>query len=219
MSVRKIYQNFLRALGNLLLTGLMSFLCSSLKINEKNKKDLEKLLKEKKNVVLAFWHGTMIVPWYINRNKNFAALISTSKDGRLLTKLLTHWKYKVVGGSSHRNGKEALENLIELSKEGFNVSITPDGPTGPEFEMKPGAVVAAKKSGAPLFLLGAGYEKFRQFKSWDKFQLPKLFSRVNLVYSGPFYINNMLSYDETTQLIEKFQKKMNDLQREAQNFD
>jgi len=58
----------------------------------------------------------MLLPWYLNRNKNFAALISKSKDGDLLAKILKHWKYEVVRGSSSTGGNVALGIMADYAK-------------------------------------------------------------------------------------------------------
>ncbi len=68
----------------------------------------------------------------------------------------------------------------------YSVAITPDGPTGPARVMKAGAVIAAQRASIPLVLLGVAYSKKYIFKSWDKFEVPKFFSNVTLVYSNPF---------------------------------
>jgi len=79
-------------------------------------------------------------------------------------------------------------------------------------------VVAAKRANVPLVLLGVGYQKKRELSSWDKFQVPKFFSRTNLIYSDPIVIDQDLSYEETTKLIETCENKLNELQREAEIF-
>lgn len=218
MSFRKVRQDALRVIGNYVLFWLASLLCKSLKINIKNGKAVEQFLKEKKRIVLAFWHGTMLIPWFVHRDKNFAALVSKSKDGGLLERVLKPLNYKVVRGSSHTGGSVALGVLVDLARHERSVAITPDGPRGPAHKLKAGAVVAAKRANVPLVLLGVGYQKKRELSSWDKFQVPKFFSRINIIYSDPIVIDRDLSYEETTKLIETCENKLNELQREAEIF-
>lgn len=218
MSLKKYRQDILRAMGNILLHKALNILCSTLKLNIRNSRCLDEFLEGKKNFVLAFWHGSMLVPWYVNRNKGFSALVSQSKDGAMLFNVLSSWNYKVIRGSSHRGGREALHALIDLAKNHSPIAITPDGPKGPYHKLKPGAVIVAKKSGVPLVLLGIGYSRPRRLKSWDRFEIPRLFSRVNLVYSDPVYIDGNLSFEETQRIIENCELKLNQLQKEAGNF-
>lgn len=218
MNTRQVKQNTLRFLGSLILTHSLDALCKTLRVNYKNKKVLDDLKKKKQNYVLAFWHGTMLLPWYLHRNDGFAALTSKSKDGDLLAKQLKHWKYKVVRGSSSKGGDVALGIMVEHAKSGYSIAITPDGPRGPEFKFKAGAVITAKKSKVPLVLMGIGIKSKKKLKSWDKFQVPNPFTNVKVIYSEPVYVDEKLSYDETSKVIEECEKKLNELQKEAEKF-
>jgi len=218
MSFRKIRQDFLRVIGNYLLFTLASLLCRSLKIHIMNSSAVESFIDSKERFILAFWHGTMLIPWFVHRDRNFAALVSKSKDGGLLERVLRPLNYRVVRGSSHTGGSVALGVLVDLARHEHSVAMTPDGPRGPVHKMKAGAVIAAKRANVPLVLLGVGYQKKRELSSWDKFQVPKFFSKVNLIYSDPIIIDQELSYDETTKVIENCEIKLNELQRKAEIF-
>ena len=77
------------------------------------------------------------IPWYFNRKRNFVALVSKSKDGELLSKLLKNWGYDVLRGSSRRTGGSVLRSMIDYSKKERKIAITPDGPRGTIYKMKP----------------------------------------------------------------------------------
>jgi lysophospholipid acyltransferase (LPLAT)-like uncharacterized protein len=218
MNTKQVRQNTLRFLGSFILKHSLDALCKTLRVSYKNKKVIDDLRKQKQNYVLAFWHGTMLLPWFLHRNDGFAALTSKSKDGDLLAKQLKHWKYKVVRGSSSKGGDVALGVMVDLAKNGYSVSITPDGPRGPGYKFKAGAVITAKKSGIPLVLVGIGIKSKKKLKSWDKFQIPNPFSNVKVIYSDPFYIDAKLSYDETSKVIEECELKLNELQKDAEKF-
>ncbi|HEX2963272.1 MAG TPA: lysophospholipid acyltransferase family protein [Ignavibacteriales bacterium] len=218
MKPKKLGQDILRFLGNYFLYSGISLLLKTLKINSRNREHFDRLVKEKKNFVFAFWHGSMLIPWYINKDLDFSALVSRSKDGSLLDKILTKWNYRVIRGSSNDGGSMALKLLLQAASSGRPVAITPDGPKGPYHKLKAGAVVVAKKAGIPLILVGVGVKKKRILGSWDRFELPKFFTSINLVFSDPVSVCSELSYEETTKLIEECECKLNDLQEEAGNF-
>jgi len=218
MKHRKQYQSFLRFIGNYVLYILIQTLCKTLRIKTIGSESINSLIKEKKNFVLAFWHGTMVVPWFAHRNLNLLAIISQSKDGDLLAKILRKWNYKVVRGSSSKGGEVALQIMIDHAKHECPVAITPDGPRGPNFNMKAGAVVTAKKSRVPLVLVGAGYKSKTKLHSWDNFEVPFPFSKVQLVYSEPIMIDKSLSRDETSKIILECEEKLIELQKRAQQF-
>ncbi len=216
MKIKTIKQNLLRSIGNLVLHSVVSVLCITVKIKIINFDEVIKLYAEKKNFVLAFWHGTMLMPWYLHRDKNFAALVSQSKDGSLLANSLVKWGYKVERGSSHKGGKEALNTLLESSKQNYSVAITPDGPTGPPRVMKAGAVITAQRSGIPLVLCGVAYSKKYTLKSWDSFEIPKPFSKVTIKYSQPILVDKNLDRDETSKIISESEILLNQLQKDAE---
>ncbi len=206
----------LQFLGNTVVKYLVNVLCKTLKITEVNKKNIETLGNQ--NYVLAFWHGTMLLPWYLFRRKNFTAIVSKSKDGDILTKLLSMWNYNVQRGSSSKEGKKILKKLIENALQNKSIAITPDGPRGPEKEMKAGAVIIAKKSNIPLILVGIAFKKKKILNSWDKFQIPYLFTKACAVYSEPIVINKNLNYEETDKKIKEIEKELNNLQNQAEQY-
>lgn len=218
MLIKNLKKKSLHFLGNNLLGIVIRVLCKTVKYQFVNKSAIEKLENSNQNYVLAFWHGTMLTAWYLNRNKNMSAIVSQSKDGEILTRLLKKWKYEIARGSSHKGGKEAMNILLDFAQNKKSVSITPDGPTGPINVMKPGAVITAKKCSIPLVLAGVGYNNYYEFKSWDKFKLPKFFSVSKIIYSDPIYIDSSLDYEATDKIIKECEIKLNKLQEEAQKF-
>ena len=217
MKLGKKSKAALQFIGNYLLYYAAVVLCKSLRVTAKNFENLKSLL-ETNNVVVAFWHGTMIIPWFFLRKYRMSALVSGSRDGELLFRVLKKWNYKVQRGSSSKGGKDALESLVKLAGEKYSVAITPDGPGGPVHKMKPGAVIVSRKSRIPLLLVGVGIERKWTLKSWDSFEVPKFFSRVNILFSDPVEINPDLTYDETSEKIMENEKLLNRLQSEASEF-
>ena len=188
MKLKKARQNSLRFIGQMFLANIVTALCKSLKIIKINDEAIIKLDNENKNYILAFWHGTMLLPWYLHGKPNCAALISKSKDGDLLAKILKHWNYNVVRGSSSTGGDIALGIMIDFAKNDYSVTITPDGPRGPTHKFKAGAVITAKKSKVPLILAGVGFKKKKVLSNWDKFEVPHFFSEAKIIYLSLIHI-------------------------------
>ncbi|PIQ08291.1 MAG: hypothetical protein COW71_12570 [Ignavibacteriales bacterium CG18_big_fil_WC_8_21_14_2_50_31_20] len=218
MKIKIIKQKLLQNLGNIFLHSIVNALCKTVKIKKINSNKVENLLNLNQNFVLAFWHGTMLMPWFVHKNQNFSALVSLSKDGSLLANTLIKWGYKVERGSSHIGGKEALNTLLENSRNKFSVAITPDGPTGPPKQMKAGAVITAQRANIPLILCGVAHKKKYVFNSWDKFEVPKFFSEVVLKYSEPIYIDAELTREDTSIIINNCDVLLNQLQKDAQEI-
>lgn len=218
MSLNESKKGILRFLGEHFLYYAVTALCKSLKIKRQNYVVIENLMANKQNYVLAFWHGTMILPWYLHGAPDFAALTSKSKDGDLLAKILKKWKYKVVRGSSSTGGDVALGIMVDYAQNKYSIAITPDGPRGPKYKFKAGAVITAKKSGIPIVLAGVGFKKKKMLSNWDKFEIPYFFTTAKIIYSEPIYVESNLSYEETSAVISRCDEDLSKLQQLAQDF-
>lgn len=136
-------------------------------------------------VAFVLWHNRLFLASEIHRRyrpqRPLFALISASKDGALLTAFFAMvGGLRAVRGSSSNFGREAATALIETMRQGNDIGITPDGPRGPCYDFKPGAVIVPRRSGAPVLLIGGEFESAWQLKSWDRFYLPLPFSHVRL---------------------------------------
>ena len=218
MSVKKSKQGVLRFFGDHFLYYAITALCKSLRIIKQNDDVIGKLEKKNQNYILAFWHCTMILPWYLHGTPDFAALTSKSKDGDLLAKILKKWKYQVVRGSSSTGGDVALGIMVDYAKNNYSIAITPDGPRGPRHKFKAGAIVTAKKSNIPVVLAGVGFNRKKVLTNWDKFEIPYFFTTAKVVYSDPIYVDSNLTYEETSAVILKCEDELNKLQMKAQEF-
>ncbi len=215
MKLSDSQKNVLRFIGIRFASFAIRLLIKTLRIKIVNSDAVTNLVREKKNFISAFWHGSMMIGWFLNRNGNAAALVSQSKDGDVLASVLKKWNYNVVRGSSSTGGSDALVTMVLLMRENYSLAITPDGPRGPFLRMKAGAVVTAKKSNVPLFLVGIGIKNKFTLKSWDNFEVPKPFSKVVVIYSDPIFIDDKLNYEETNQKIIECEVALNKLQKDA----
>jgi lysophospholipid acyltransferase (LPLAT)-like uncharacterized protein len=161
--------------------------CLTLRITRKNAAPLDELRRAHKNCVIVFWHGAMIPGWFFHRRtEQVSALVSLSKDGTILASVLERWGFRLVRGSSHIGGKEALRMMSEALRQGSTICVTPDGPRGPRHVMKAGAALAARRAGVPLVIAGIAMKHKKIFaRSWDKFEIPLPFSNVCIWYDEP----------------------------------
>ena len=149
----------------------------------------------------AFWHDKLFAPIMLLANSSFgkgkhACFVSFSADGEMLAQWLKRLGYKLVRGSSSRKALSGLVNLIEITKEGYSVGITADGPRGPYHKAKSGAAFIAHKAGIGILPLGVAFSSKWQFnKSWDKFQFPKPFAKTIVYVGEPLAITDISDMD------------------------
>jgi lysophospholipid acyltransferase (LPLAT)-like uncharacterized protein len=128
-------------------------------------------------------------------------MISQSKDGEIISKIYSLFGVESIRGSSSKGGTKALISTIKEIKSGNDVALTPDGPRGPRFSVADGVIAIAQKSAAKIVVLNSKPTKYWQFKSWDKFVLPKPFGRVDFYMSEPFDISEM-GFEEARDFIK-----------------
>ena len=139
-------------------------------------------------VLFTLWHGRLLPLGYLHRRQGVVAIVSKSADGEYLTRLLQHWGFLAVRGSSSRGGDRALRELVRLVRAGRSVAITPDGPRGPCEQLKPGVLQLAQLTGAPIVTVAAGTDRGWWFVRWDRFLVPQPFARVRVAYGDAVFI-------------------------------
>lgn len=151
---------------------------------EASPEDLRAYTKRDEPIAMVLWHNRLFLAAEIVRRyrggRPAYALVSASQDGAWLTAFFSLAGLRTVRGSSSRLGREAASALVETLREGHDIGVTPDGPRGPCYEMKPGAVIVARRTRAPMLLIGGEFSSAWQLRSWDRFYLPKPFSRVRM---------------------------------------
>jgi lysophospholipid acyltransferase (LPLAT)-like uncharacterized protein len=142
--------------------------------------------------VFAFWHRSLLVCAHRFRNMGISILVSSSFDGELITRTTELLGFHVVRGSSTRGGAIGLRGMQQAYAEGHCCAITADGPRGPVFVAKPGTALLAQSVGGPGAdgkpagtWVGCFYvlpDRAWQLRSWDRFMIPKPFSRVVITW-------------------------------------
>ncbi len=144
--------------------------------------DVRNYTKKDVPVAIVLWHNRLFLAAEIVRRYRAGrpayALVSASQDGAWLSAFFSLIGLRTVRGSSSRLGREAATALVDTLRAGDDIGVTPDGPRGPCYAVKPGSVIVARRTQVPMLLVGARFESAWRLRSWDRFYLPKPFSRV-----------------------------------------
>ena len=152
--------------------------------------------------ILVTWHGKCLGVMEHFRQRGYHVLISQSRDGDIISNISKKFGYNLFRGSSNRGGKEAMEKMYQffsLNPSGKLV-ITPDGPTGPEHKVKPGAFQLAQNSQRPVVPVIVDVKKSWKFKNWHTFYFSKPFSKMRVVIGQPLYFKENESFFSGTSL-------------------
>lgn len=164
-------------------------------------------------VILVMWHNRVfgLPPIWAKacgKHRRCVAMTSASDDGNMVARALGFFGIGAARGSSSRRGAAALVALKRALRDGLDVCITPDGPKGPIYEVQPGVVKLAQSSGAPLVTLSARFGSSWRLKTWDRFVIPKPFSRIEVSFGAPIRLDKGLDKEQLAAERQKLQAKL-----------
>ena len=159
----------------------------SWRVNLHEPESLKESLKNNSPLIFAHFHGDEIVLLSLVKKYRIATISSQSKDGEIMNSFIHLLGGKTSRGSSTRGAVQALKGLIRLIKdEKRNCSFAVDGPKGPIYKVKPGVFETSRLVHAPIYLAGVYCDRAFHFpKSWNKTYFPKLFAKIDIVWTGP----------------------------------
>ncbi len=204
MSELSLKQTVIATTGGALLSGLMA----TVRFERAGEDNYERFLRTGKPVIFVLWHSRLLPLSYGYRHLNSATLISQSADGEYIARIVEKWGYTAVRGSSSRRGSAALLQIVKLARGGQSIAITADGPRGPREKVKPGALLAAQMTGAPLIPAAAWTPSAWWLKSWDRFLVPKPFARIRVAFGPPLFVDRDLSPEALQARTEDVEQSM-----------
>jgi hypothetical protein len=150
----------------------------------------ERILAEGQVCGPCYWHQhhilcTIMIRGWIRRGFKACFLVSASVDGDVPARIARAWGAEVIRGSANQTGALVLRDMHQLMKRGLSIVTTADGPSGPKYEFKPGAVLMARIVSVPLVPLACAADRAWYLKRWDDFMIPKPFARIVLAVGAP----------------------------------
>lgn len=184
--------------------GLLDTLLATVRLEVRTHPACAELERAGAPIAYALWHGRLLPLTWQRRGEGVVTLVSLSKDGEYIARIAEGWGYHVVRGSTSRGGSRALAELIRFGRRGRSFAVTPDGPRGPRERMKPGVVVAAQRAGLPMVPVTATASRAWWFEGWDRFMVPKPFSRLVVQYGPPARVDPTLDAAGIERFSERF---------------
>jgi lysophospholipid acyltransferase (LPLAT)-like uncharacterized protein len=138
--------------------------------------------------IYTIWHEGIFLMAYFWRNRRIVVMNSHSFDAEHVVRFLKRFGYGSVRGSSTRGGLRAMLEMLRLMRAGCPAALTIDGPKGPRYVAKRGAVLLAKQSGHPIMPMSVAPARFWKVSSWDQLQIPKPFTRARVYLAPPIYV-------------------------------
>ena len=169
----------------------------------KNNKILETHIKKKSKIIVIFWHNRLLMaPFCWEYKNNFKMLISSHRDGRIISSAVSHLGIDTIEGSSNKNKISSAKQIInELSQKNI-IGITPDGPRGPNQKIKEGLISMQKKTNSVIFPLCLSAKFYKQLSSWDKFMFVFPFNKFVVVWGKPIIYDKKKSLNNNISLVQ-----------------
>lgn len=154
--------------------------------------------------IFVFWHNRLALAAILHQryirkhdaNRQMAGLVSASRDGGLLAQILKYFNVDPVRGSSSRRGGQALVEMVSRAAAGYDLTITPDGPRGPRYEVQDGVIATAQLTGLQIVPLSYYLSWKISLPSWDGFQVPLPFTRCDITSGKPLTIPREISDEQ-----------------------
>ncbi|NQT25464.1 lysophospholipid acyltransferase family protein [candidate division KSB1 bacterium] len=204
-----------KRLYSLLAWVFIHGISSSLRIHVIGGKEVDELFKKGERLIFSFWHGRHFLVINFLRRMNANVIVSPSRDGMLIADVLKKSGFGIVAGSSDKSPARALIKAVRRVQEGSNLLVTPDGPKGPIYQVKPGAVFVAKKSGAWVIPMSISAKPALTMRSWDKYQIPLPFAKTLVIYGKPYQLDEDTSQATIDKECERLGIILIDLTRQA----
>lgn len=171
---------------------------------------------ENKGVILAFWHGRLMMSPTIRKqtDKRVFMLISANRDGEIIADAVRSFDIDFIRGSAanpkkpqkDKRGASAIAQMLAALKDGHIVGVTPDGPRGPGEKAQLGVIKLAQMSGAPIIPSANSLSRGPRLKTWDRFLLGAPFSRGVYIAGPPIKVppeNDAATVESARQTLEK----------------
>src|SRR5438477_4186944 len=140
-------------------------------------------------LIYTFWHNRVFLATYFWRRRRIVVMTSRSFDGEYIARFIQRFGYGAARGSSTRGATGAIVEMIRLMRAGCPTAFTIDGPKGPRYVAKMGAVLLARKTGNPILPFTITANRFWEAKkSWDRTQVPKPLARAHVLIAPPIYV-------------------------------
>lgn len=165
--------------------------------------------------IFVFWHENILMPLVLRGHCNTAMLLSRHTDANILDRVARMMGFGVVRGSTFHGGSAALRELAERAAKS-NLTITPDGPRGPRRRLAAGCVFLASTLQIPIVAMGFGYQNPWRLRTWDRFAIPRPWSRARAVVSRAIAVPEGLDREGIEHHRRGIETLLNGLSNEAE---
>jgi len=208
-------------LGLPLVRALIRLLTATYRTTVVGARHIDPFISEGKVCAPCYWHqhhvvGSTLIRSWVRRGFKACFLVSGSVDGDVPERIARAWGAEVIRGSANQSGALALRDMQQMMKNGYSIVTTADGPRGPQYEFKTGAILMARIAGVPIIPIGCAADRAWYLNRWDKFMIPKPFARIVVAVGEPIPIPRTAALDDLEPWRVNVQDKVMSLMRQSE---
>ena len=187
------------------IMGLITLTC---RVRWINKDAYQQAMQSDQAFILSMWHNSCTIAAWVMKGSRITVMVSDSKDGEYVSRLAGYFGINTIRGSSSSGSEKAIRSALRLLAQKKPIAITPDGPRGPIYKMKSGALWFAASSKSPIIPLHIESSRQWVFNSWDKHCFPKPFSTIYVGVGDPIYLEREELETDIDQVMLQVEEKM-----------
>jgi lysophospholipid acyltransferase (LPLAT)-like uncharacterized protein len=195
---------------------LIRFICSTIRWEVRGSGHLDSIYASGHRAIFTSWHNCIFSATWVFRNRGIVVMSSVSRDAEYVGRFIKRLGYGTARGSATRGGSRALAEMAECLDSGFDAGFTIDGPRGPAFVAKPGAITLARHSGQAILPFHIAARRYLELPSWDRQQIPWPFTRAVAVIGEPIYVPREARSEEAAKTLAGLQETLDRLRSEAE---
>lgn len=180
----------------------------TMSISHVNRKAVDRSGEESRGSIVCFWHGRLLAMPFAYEGSPAKVLISRHGDGEFIARVVKYFGLGAVRGSYKKASISSLREILSELKQGTTIGITPDGPKGPRYKIKPGIVEIARITRSPIVPVTYGASRSWAASSWDRFLVPYPFSRLFFLWGDPIHVAADASADVIERTRQELEEKL-----------
>jgi len=167
---------------------LIRIICGTLRWEVEGMEHLDQILSSGHRAIYTFWHSGIFSATWFWRKRGIVVMSSQSRDGEFTGRFIKRFGYGAARGSSSKGAGRALAEMASCLENSIDVAFTIDGPRGPAFVAKTGAVTIARHTGQAILPFHITPTRGLELPTWDGMQIPLPFSRACVWIAAPIYV-------------------------------
>lgn len=195
---------------------IMLFLSKSINMTCRNRFHITAHVKDN-NFIACLWHGNFLMMPYLYAKAreipNMCLITAAHNDGAMVEQYFEEFGLHSIRGSTgaHKGGTRVLMQAVRALKDGKDVAVTPDGPKGPYKSIANGILLMAMRSGVGICGCKVQPSSYWELKTWDKFCIPKPFSRIDYYIHEPLFLPKDMEIDEAKKILQEYMSRVDAL--------